>query len=146
MHVCRYTHPFATVLDRLPGQYPAWMLEQPQPVPPLPFDSSPFTYVESTAALAEMVDDLSSVREFAVDLEHSDRCRATTPPPTDPTPIASTTDLAVNRVENSGAQSVRPASASQGPQLSALVRASRPSAAAVLHVCIGIATSAIRNC
>eukprot|EP00892_Ulva_mutabilis_P001711 jgi/Ulvmu1/11540/UM078_0030.1 len=69
----RLRHPFASALETLPGKYPPWMLERPTPTPALPFDSSTFTYVDSTAALAEMADNLSSVREFAVDLEHSDR-------------------------------------------------------------------------
>lgn len=75
--LCRYTHPFATALDRLPSLYPGWMLDSSSPRPPSSMDTCPFVFVDSKASLAEMAEELSTVREFAVDLEHSDRCMLT---------------------------------------------------------------------
>lgn len=54
--------------------YPPWMLEMPAPQLPAPLDKSGFDFIDSTSSLAELAEALSSVREFAVDLEHSDRC------------------------------------------------------------------------
>ena len=85
--VCRYTHPFATALDRLPSLYPVWMLEPSSPRPPSSMDACPFVFVDSKASLAEMAEELSTVREFAVDLEHSDRYMLTAvSPPASPAP------------------------------------------------------------
>jgi hypothetical protein len=71
--VCRYEHPFTTALERLPGQYPAWMLQPRQPTPAQPLERWPCTHVDTPEALSELAAHLESVREFAVDLEHSDR-------------------------------------------------------------------------
>lgn len=74
LHVCRYSHPFAGLLERLPGMYPPWQLEPLTPRPPEALDAQPLTLVTTPADLQELAAHLDSVREVAVDLEHSDRC------------------------------------------------------------------------
>lgn len=73
MDACRYQHPFSTALEKLPGQYPQWMLQSPLPCVPGPVADQPFTFVDDAAALGELAAHLSTVREFAIDLEHSSR-------------------------------------------------------------------------
>jgi hypothetical protein len=71
---CRYPHPLAAALDALPGQYPMWQQSEPSPCPPPSLDSHPPVYIDTLEGLQELADCLATVREFAVDLEHSDRC------------------------------------------------------------------------
>jgi hypothetical protein len=69
----RYKHPFTAALDKLPSTYAPWLFQVPQPQVPKPLKEQACTYVETTGALQELTEHLSTVREFAVDLEHSDR-------------------------------------------------------------------------
>lgn len=70
----RYSHPFAATLETLPAQYPRWQLCAPQPCPPPPMDHSKLVYVDTFEGLQRLAEALGAVQEFAVDLEHSDRC------------------------------------------------------------------------
>jgi exosome complex exonuclease RRP6 len=49
------------------------MLQSPTPCAPNPIQDQSFTFVDNATGLSEMAAHLSSVREFAVDLEHSSR-------------------------------------------------------------------------
>lgn len=71
--VCRYAHPFEDQLNALPQQYPTWQLVEPQPLPAPPMKESRAVYVDTVASLQALASELADVREFAVDLEHSDR-------------------------------------------------------------------------
>ena len=46
------------------------MFEESTPVPPQPFDSTTYKWVNSQADLTSIVDDLRKAKEIAVDLEH----------------------------------------------------------------------------
>lgn len=70
---CRYLHPFTTALEQLPGQYPSWIVQNPSLCVPEPIEEDSYVFVDNPAALADMAAHLSTVREFAVDLEHSSR-------------------------------------------------------------------------
>jgi hypothetical protein len=71
--LCRYPHPFGRTLDRLPSCYNAWQLEAAEPEPPVSIDSQPLEFVRDQKLLQEVAEHLDTVKEFAVDLEHSDR-------------------------------------------------------------------------
>lgn len=68
-----HTHPFALELAAL--QYEPWQVVANDPIPPKPLEDTPFTYVDTAAALEDMVSQLKGCRHIAVDLEaHSYRC------------------------------------------------------------------------
>jgi hypothetical protein len=72
--LCRYQHPFETLLTSLPSMYPEWLLQIPVSCTPPPMKDQEYTLVDTPAALQELADYLCTVKEIAIDLEHSDRC------------------------------------------------------------------------
>lgn len=71
----RYVHPFRQQLVALPTNYQPWQLEAAAPRPPLAPVDTPFQFVDTDAGLVAMAQELMSVREVALDLEHhSNRC------------------------------------------------------------------------
>jgi exosome complex exonuclease RRP6 len=52
-------------------QYPNSLFNASVPIPPVPFATTPFTFVETVQQLKEMVEKLKAAREIAVDLEHN---------------------------------------------------------------------------
>ncbi|KAL0062975.1 exosome nuclease subunit [Marasmius tenuissimus] len=52
------------------SSYPSHMFEESAPIPPQPFDSTTYKWVNTQAELTSMVDELRKAKEVAVDLEH----------------------------------------------------------------------------
>ncbi|KAJ8080947.1 exosome nuclease subunit [Marasmius tenuissimus] len=50
--------------------YPSHMFEESAPIPPQPFDSTTYKWVNTHAELTSMADELRKAKEIAVDLEH----------------------------------------------------------------------------
>ena len=75
---CSRGEPFAEtaqqLLTQLPGSYPDWLFEKPEPQPPPPLKDTPAIDVTTVGKLEAMARELEGVREFAVDLEHVDSC------------------------------------------------------------------------
>lgn len=64
-----YSHPYSHELRKL--RYPEWQIADPSSIQPwMPSPQQPFEYVDTEEALEKMIDELSEVREIAVDLEH----------------------------------------------------------------------------
>jgi hypothetical protein len=64
-----HTHPYALELDAL--TYEPWQLEAPEPVEAAPLDTAPpAVWVDTLAALGEMVAALRGAKHIAIDLEH----------------------------------------------------------------------------
>lgn len=63
-------HPYQKAIESF--SYPAWQVLPSSDVPYLPLDVTPLTFVDTAAALDEMIAALALEREFAVDLEHHD--------------------------------------------------------------------------
>ncbi|ODO11792.1 hypothetical protein I350_00576 [Cryptococcus amylolentus CBS 6273] len=63
-------HPYYYETKHLP--YPTSMFIPSQPIPPKPFDSTPFMFVDTPEKYQQMVEKLKAAKEIAVDLEHHD--------------------------------------------------------------------------
>lgn len=64
-----YAHPYESELRGL--RYPSWQTSPSDAEPTLPsFERRPFSYVDTSAALQSMLEELRGCREVAVDLEH----------------------------------------------------------------------------
>ncbi|TYJ57578.1 hypothetical protein B9479_001660 [Cryptococcus floricola] len=63
-------HPYYYETRHLP--YPTSMFIPSQPIPPKPFDSTPFMFVDTPEKYQQMVEKLKAAKEIAVDLEHHD--------------------------------------------------------------------------
>lgn len=61
-------HPYWFETQHLP--YPTRMFEILPPIPPVPLDESPLTFVDTPEGLKEMIEVLKEAKEIAVDLEH----------------------------------------------------------------------------
>lgn len=64
----RYKHPYESEITG--SKYPATVNVKSDPIPPLPFDSTEATLVDSPEAVNAMLEELKHAREIAVDLEH----------------------------------------------------------------------------
>lgn len=65
-----YKHPYQQEIEQY--TYPPYVRTQADPIPYLPFENTTATFVEDEDALEEMIEELKSAREIAVDLEHHD--------------------------------------------------------------------------
>ncbi|WVQ71034.1 hypothetical protein IAR50_000559 [Cryptococcus sp. DSM 104548] len=63
-------HPYYYETKHLP--YPTSMFIPSQPIPPKPFNSTPFMFVDTPEKYHQMVEKLKGAKEIAVDLEHHD--------------------------------------------------------------------------
>ncbi|KAH5195301.1 hypothetical protein HBH77_144280 [Parastagonospora nodorum] len=66
----QYPHPYETEINSY--DYPPSVYEISEPTPYQPFDSTTATYVDTPEAVAEMLAELKTAKEIAVDLEHHD--------------------------------------------------------------------------
>ncbi|KAB8292956.1 hypothetical protein EYC80_007320 [Monilinia laxa] len=66
----QYKHPYETEILQL--QYPKAMYEKSEPIKYLPFESTSATFVDTYEGVLEMLEELKSATEIAVDLEHHD--------------------------------------------------------------------------
>lgn len=67
-HLDRYKHPYETEI--IASRTPAKTHVKSEPIPPLPFDSTTATFVDTLEAVYAMLEDLKNAEEIAVDLEH----------------------------------------------------------------------------
>ena len=65
-----YPHPYETEIAQY--QYPFSVFATSDPIPPLPFESTRATFVETPEALNEMLAELKGAKEIAIDVEHHD--------------------------------------------------------------------------
>ncbi|RAL64756.1 hypothetical protein DID88_001787 [Monilinia fructigena] len=66
----QYKHPYETEILQL--QYPKAMYEKSEPVKYLPFESTSAKFIDTYEGVLEMLEELKSATEIAVDLEHHD--------------------------------------------------------------------------
>lgn len=64
----RYKHPYE--IEIIKSTYPPTVYLKSNPLPPLPFDSTEATFVDSPKAVNIMLEELKHATEIAVDLEH----------------------------------------------------------------------------
>lgn len=64
-------HPYYFETQHLP--YPTRMFELAPPIPPVPIDESPLTFVDTPEQLEAMVTELMDAKEIAVDMEYHSR-------------------------------------------------------------------------
>ena len=69
-HFCRHGHPYRTEIEAY--QYPERICSKSDPIPYKPFESTTATFVDTLEALEEMVEELKTANEIAIDLEHHD--------------------------------------------------------------------------
>ncbi len=67
--VARTLSPYA--YETLHLQYPNSLFDASIPIPPVPFATTPFTFVDTNQQLEGMVEKLKAAKEIAVDLEHN---------------------------------------------------------------------------
>lgn len=68
-----YSHPYEFELDRFQEKIDQLNLERKKPQPPKPVEETPLIFVKEEAQLMEMLEELRTQTEIAVDLEV---CRA----------------------------------------------------------------------
>lgn len=66
----RFKHPYETEILQL--QYPAAVYQKADPIPYLPADTTSATFVDTLKGVLEMLEELKTAKEIAVDLEHHD--------------------------------------------------------------------------
>ncbi|MCJ1471014.1 exosome nuclease subunit [Pseudocyphellaria aurata] len=66
----QYNHPYKVEIEN--SRYPASVHMVSEPIPPLPFESTQATLVDSREGVEAMLKDLKLAKEIAVDLEHHD--------------------------------------------------------------------------
>jgi len=66
----RYRHPYETEIQHL--QYPKSVYEKAEPIPYLPVDTTSAVFVDTEEGVLEMLEELKTATEIAVDLEHHD--------------------------------------------------------------------------
>lgn len=66
----RYKHPYETEILQL--NYPDAVYKKADPIPYLPFESTSAIFVDTEEGVLEMLNELKSATEIAVDLEHHD--------------------------------------------------------------------------
>ena len=65
-----YPHPYHAEIAQY--QYPHSVYERSEPIPYQPFETTEAVYVDTLEALEEMLEELKSASEIAIDLEHHD--------------------------------------------------------------------------
>ena len=66
----RFKHPYEREIGEY--EYPSLALSKADPIPSRPVESTSATYVDNPEGVAEMLHELKSAREIAIDLEHHD--------------------------------------------------------------------------
>lgn len=66
----RYRHPYETEIIKL--QYPEAVYQKAEPISYLPVDTTSAIFVDTPEGVLEMLEELKSATEIAVDLEHHD--------------------------------------------------------------------------
>ncbi|KAF2433658.1 hypothetical protein EJ08DRAFT_657797 [Tothia fuscella] len=66
----KYQHPYQTEIDNY--KFPPSLYMKTEPIPYLPYETTTATLVDTPEALAEMVAELKTAKEIAIDLEHHD--------------------------------------------------------------------------
>ncbi|KAF2278320.1 exosome complex exonuclease-like protein Rrp6 [Westerdykella ornata] len=66
----QYPHPYQTEIESY--EYPASMYQTSEPIAYTPFETTTATFVDTPEAVAEMLAELKSAKEIAIDLEHHD--------------------------------------------------------------------------
>jgi exosome complex exonuclease RRP6 len=66
----RYRHPYETEILQL--KYPDPVYQKADPIPYLPFETTSAVFVDTEEGVLEMLKELKSATEIAVDLEHHD--------------------------------------------------------------------------
>jgi exosome complex exonuclease RRP6 len=66
----RYLHPYETEILQL--RYPDFVYQKKDPIPYLPVDTTSATFVDTLEGVLEMLSELKTASEIAVDLEHHD--------------------------------------------------------------------------
>ena len=62
------SHPYSYEIKHI--SYPQHVLEHRDPIPPRPFEKTPFTWIDTKEGLESLLEKLRHEREIAVDLEH----------------------------------------------------------------------------
>ncbi|KFY23961.1 hypothetical protein V493_05527 [Pseudogymnoascus sp. VKM F-4281 (FW-2241)] len=65
-----YRHPYETEIENL--KYPASLYKKADPIPYLPIESTSATFVDTYEGVLEMLAELRTAKEIAIDLEHHD--------------------------------------------------------------------------
>lgn len=65
-----YRHPYETEIEKL--KYPASLYKKADPIPYLPVESTSATFVDTYEGVLEMLAELRTAKEIAIDLEHHD--------------------------------------------------------------------------
>lgn len=66
----RYRHPYETEILQL--KYPDAVYQKADPIPYLPFETTSATFVDTEEGVLEMLEELKTATEIAIDLEHHD--------------------------------------------------------------------------
>lgn len=66
----RYRHPYETEILQL--KYPDAVYRKADPIPYLPVETTSATFVDTLEGVLEMLEELKSTKEIAIDLEHHD--------------------------------------------------------------------------
>ncbi|KAK3068834.1 hypothetical protein LTS18_000511, partial [Coniosporium uncinatum] len=66
----RYQHPYQAEIEAY--RYPNSLYTKADPIPYDPYDDTSATYVDTEKAVLEMLEELKSAKEIAIDLEHHD--------------------------------------------------------------------------
>ena len=66
----RFKHPYETEILHL--NYPDAIYQKADPIPYLPFENTSATFVDTEEGVLEMLNELKTATEIAVDLEHHD--------------------------------------------------------------------------
>lgn len=66
----RYRHPYETEILQL--KYPDSVYQKADPIPYLPVETTSATFVDTPEAVLQMLEELKTASEIAVDLEHHD--------------------------------------------------------------------------
>ncbi|KAK5057714.1 hypothetical protein LTR84_011715 [Exophiala bonariae] len=66
-----YKHPYAREIEEY--TFPPWVKEARPPIPFTPLSESKATYVDTEEGVVEMLEELKSAKEIAIDLEHHDQ-------------------------------------------------------------------------
>ncbi|KAG0647168.1 Ribosomal RNA-processing 6 [Hyphodiscus hymeniophilus] len=69
-NIIRYRHPYETEILSL--KYPSAVYQKADPIPYLPVETTSATFVDTFEGVLEMLKELKSAKEIAIDLEHHD--------------------------------------------------------------------------
>ena len=70
-HHIRYPHPYQAEISQY--SYPDSVRTKADPIPYQPFESTTATFVDTPEAVEEMLAELKTAKEIAIDLEHHDQ-------------------------------------------------------------------------